>query len=135
MFRKRRRRQTGRGCSGAHRNRHHGGGKPGVSHRAEPGGGRGLGRLSPTTEAVVLKIYQASSSRRWLRSSPVPCHRQSRVYTGLELLKVELALSDREVCHELLAFDLRDYFLKELTDPQQRQVEAHVRTCQPCGKS
>jgi anti-sigma factor RsiW len=29
-------------------------------------------------------------------------------------------------------FDLRDYFLKELTDPQQRQVEAHVKTCQPC---
>jgi hypothetical protein len=29
-------------------------------------------------------------------------------------------------------FDLRDYFLKELTDPQQRQVESHVKTCQPC---
>jgi len=29
-------------------------------------------------------------------------------------------------------FDLRDYFLRELTDPQQRQVEAHVKTCQPC---
>ena len=29
-------------------------------------------------------------------------------------------------------FDLRDYFLKELPDPQQRQVEAHVKTCQPC---
>ena len=30
-------------------------------------------------------------------------------------------------------FDLRDYFLQELADPQQRQqVEAHVRSCQPC---
>ena len=29
-------------------------------------------------------------------------------------------------------FDLRDYCLKELTDPQQRQVESHVKTCQPC---
>ena len=29
-------------------------------------------------------------------------------------------------------FDLRDYFLQELTDPQQRQVEAHVKTCQAC---
>jgi anti-sigma factor RsiW len=29
-------------------------------------------------------------------------------------------------------FDLRDYFLKELTDPQQRQMEAHVKTCAPC---
>jgi anti-sigma factor RsiW len=29
-------------------------------------------------------------------------------------------------------FDLRDYFLKELTEPQQRQVEAHVKTCPPC---
>jgi hypothetical protein len=29
-------------------------------------------------------------------------------------------------------FDLRDYFLQELPDPQQRQVEAHVRLCQPC---
>ncbi len=29
-------------------------------------------------------------------------------------------------------FDLRDYFLQELTDPQQRQVEAHVKTCPPC---
>ena len=29
-------------------------------------------------------------------------------------------------------FDLRDFFLKELTDPQQRQVEAHVRNCAPC---
>src|ERR1035438_8408420 len=28
-------------------------------------------------------------------------------------------------------FDLKDYFLKELTDPQQRQVEAHVQDC--CG--
>ena len=28
-------------------------------------------------------------------------------------------------------FDLRDYFLKELTDQQQRQVEAHVQDC--CG--
>ncbi|HYW48186.1 MAG TPA: zf-HC2 domain-containing protein [Bryobacteraceae bacterium] len=29
-------------------------------------------------------------------------------------------------------FDLRDYFLKELPDPEGRQVEAHVRACQPC---
>ena len=29
-------------------------------------------------------------------------------------------------------FDLRDYFLKELPDADQRQVEAHVRTCQGC---
>jgi hypothetical protein len=29
-------------------------------------------------------------------------------------------------------FDLRDFFLKELTDPQQRQVESHVRNCAPC---
>src|SRR5689334_13729103 len=29
-------------------------------------------------------------------------------------------------------FDLRDYFFQELSDPQQRQVEAHVKTCQPC---
>lgn len=29
-------------------------------------------------------------------------------------------------------FDLKDYFLKELPDPQQRQVEAHVRACPSC---
>jgi anti-sigma factor RsiW len=29
-------------------------------------------------------------------------------------------------------FDLRDYFLKELTNPQQLQVEAHVHTCAAC---
>jgi hypothetical protein len=29
-------------------------------------------------------------------------------------------------------FDLRDYFLQELAIPQQRQVEAHVKTCAPC---
>jgi anti-sigma factor RsiW len=29
-------------------------------------------------------------------------------------------------------FDLRDFYLKELTDPQQRQVEAHVRDCSAC---
>ncbi len=29
-------------------------------------------------------------------------------------------------------FDLRDYFLKELSDPQQRQVEAHVKDCPAC---
>jgi anti-sigma factor RsiW len=29
-------------------------------------------------------------------------------------------------------FDLRDYHLKELTDPQQRQVEAHVNDCPAC---
>jgi len=29
-------------------------------------------------------------------------------------------------------FDLRDYYLKELTDPQQRQVETHVKDCPAC---
>lgn len=29
-------------------------------------------------------------------------------------------------------FDLRDYFLKELADPQQRLVEGHVKICQQC---
>ena len=29
-------------------------------------------------------------------------------------------------------FDLRDYFLQELTDPQRRQVEAHVQICSTC---
>ena len=30
-------------------------------------------------------------------------------------------------------FDLKDYFLKELADPQQQlQVEAHIRTCPAC---
>jgi len=29
-------------------------------------------------------------------------------------------------------FDLRDYFLKELPESEQRQVEAHVRNCPPC---
>src|SRR5437764_220487 len=29
-------------------------------------------------------------------------------------------------------FDLKDYFLKELADPQRRQVEAHVKSCEPC---
>ena len=29
-------------------------------------------------------------------------------------------------------FDLKDYFYQELADPQQRQVEAHIRTCQSC---
>ena len=29
-------------------------------------------------------------------------------------------------------FDLRDYFLKELTDPQRHQVEAHVQDCSGC---
>jgi hypothetical protein len=29
-------------------------------------------------------------------------------------------------------FDLKDYFLKELTEPQQRRVEAHVQDCSGC---
>ena len=29
-------------------------------------------------------------------------------------------------------FDLRDYHLKELTDPERRQVEAHVQECRGC---
>ena len=29
-------------------------------------------------------------------------------------------------------FDLRDYHFRELTDPQRRQVESHVKTCEPC---
>jgi anti-sigma factor RsiW len=29
-------------------------------------------------------------------------------------------------------FDLKDYFLKELPEPDSRQVEAHVKSCQPC---
>src|SRR5436853_2576395 len=29
-------------------------------------------------------------------------------------------------------FELKDYFLKELPDPQQREVEAHVESCQVC---
>jgi len=29
-------------------------------------------------------------------------------------------------------FDLKDYFLKELPEPEGRLVEAHIKTCQPC---
>jgi hypothetical protein len=29
-------------------------------------------------------------------------------------------------------FDLRDYFLKELADPERKQVERHVRGCHTC---
>jgi anti-sigma factor RsiW len=29
-------------------------------------------------------------------------------------------------------FDLRDYFLKELTDPEKRQVEMHMKGCATC---
>ena len=29
-------------------------------------------------------------------------------------------------------FDLNDYFLKELPDPERRQVEGHVRECRHC---
>jgi anti-sigma factor RsiW len=29
-------------------------------------------------------------------------------------------------------FELRDYFLKELPESEVRQVEAHVKSCQPC---
>ena len=29
-------------------------------------------------------------------------------------------------------FDLRDFYLKELSDPQRRQVEAHVQDCPAC---
>jgi len=29
-------------------------------------------------------------------------------------------------------FDLKDYFLKELPNPQQREVEGHVKSCQVC---
>src|SRR5690242_3995986 len=29
-------------------------------------------------------------------------------------------------------FDLRDYFLQELSSPQRLQVEAHVKTCDGC---
>jgi anti-sigma factor RsiW len=31
-------------------------------------------------------------------------------------------------------FDLNDYFLGELSGPELRQVEAHVKTCQPCAE-
>jgi anti-sigma factor RsiW len=29
-------------------------------------------------------------------------------------------------------FDLRDYYLQELADPQQRQVESHLKDCSAC---
>lgn len=29
-------------------------------------------------------------------------------------------------------FDLRDYYLQELADPQQRQVESHLKDCPAC---
>src|SRR5215471_8554932 len=29
-------------------------------------------------------------------------------------------------------FDLREYFLKELADPERKQVEQHVRGCHTC---
>ncbi len=29
-------------------------------------------------------------------------------------------------------FDLQDYFLQELADPQRLQVESHIRSCVPC---
>jgi anti-sigma factor RsiW len=31
-------------------------------------------------------------------------------------------------------FDLNDYFLEELSGPELRQVEAHVKTCQACAE-
>lgn len=29
-------------------------------------------------------------------------------------------------------FDLREYFLKELTDPEKRQVDVHIKSCASC---
>jgi anti-sigma factor RsiW len=34
--------------------------------------------------------------------------------------------------HACATIELKDYFLKELPNPQQREVEAHVRGCQVC---
>jgi len=31
-------------------------------------------------------------------------------------------------------FDLRDYFLRELPDPERRQVEGHIRGCTACSQ-
>ena len=32
-------------------------------------------------------------------------------------------------------FDLKDYFLEELADPERRQVEAHVKNCRPAARN
>ena len=29
-------------------------------------------------------------------------------------------------------FELKDYFLRELSDPHRREVEAHLKSCRPC---
>jgi RNA polymerase sigma-70 factor (ECF subfamily) len=96
-----------------------------------------LGRLSPEQrEAVVLKIYQGFKFDEMaeILSCPVSTVK-SRLYTALELLKAALApISPRGVWCVMSCspFDLRDYHLKELTGPQQRQVEAHVKDCAAC---
>ena len=94
-----------------------------------------LDRLSPDQrEAVVLKIYQGFKFEEMAEMLACPVSTvKSRLYTALELLKAELAPVKAKRCFMSCSpFDLRDYFLKELADPQRRQVEAHVKTCQPC---
>ena len=88
-----------------------------------------LDRLSPDQrEAVVLKIYQGFKFDEMAEMLGCPVSTvKSRLYTALELLKTELAPVKAKRCvMSCSPFDLKDYFLKELADPQRRQVEAHV---------
>ncbi len=64
-----------------------------------------LERLSPDQrEAVVLKIYQGFKFEEMAEILACPVSTvKSRLYTALELLKIELAPLRHEVCHELLA--------------------------------
>ena len=97
-----------------------------------------LDRLSPEQrEAVVLKIYQGFKFEEMaeILSCPVSTVKSRALYrAGTAEDRAGSDCGTRCVM-SCSPFDLKDYFLEELADPQQRQVEAHVKACPPAGKN
>jgi hypothetical protein len=139
MFRKRRPETDVEKSSRKPRNRNHRGRKLGLPHRTEPGRRQRAGPPVPDQrEAVVLKIYQGFKFEEMaeILSCPVSTIK-SRLYTALELLKIELAPIEGTRCvMSCSPFDLKDYFLKELPDPPSgARWKPTSRNCQPAAKS
>ena len=95
-----------------------------------------LERLSPEQrEAVVLKNLSGFQIRRNGRDfvvsglhGQIPFVYRSRTFEGGSGSGSSFD-STRGRIMSCSPFDLNDYFLQELPDPQQRQVEAHVKKC------
>ena len=94
-----------------------------------------LGRLSAEQrEAVVLKIYRGFKFEEMAEILELSgLHRQvPSVHRPRSAQRGTGSARGTGCVMNCSPFDLKDFLLQELTDPQRRQVETHVQACPSC---